>query len=103
MERATSFASNYKPSPFKKMTLFTSNDCIYCKQASKISRKVAKQLGNRLIEYNINDFPQLVDDKKISIVPTLIIGEEQTNEEKLTGSNFSEGEILKLVFNASCT
>ncbi|MFX1513115.1 MAG: hypothetical protein ACFFCQ_11055 [Promethearchaeota archaeon] len=88
------------PSPFKSMILFTSSDCMYCNQARKVTKHVASQLGNQLVEYDVFKHSKLVDVKKIGIVPTLLIGDGK-KEQRVIGAGFSEGEVIKAVFNAS--
>ncbi len=92
--------TNSSSSPFGKMFLFTSSGCIHCNQARTITKRVASQLGNSVVELDIETLPEIVDEKKIAIIPTLIIGEGNA-EQRVTGGSFSEGEIIKAVFNAS--
>ncbi len=62
------------------VTVYTSNQCLFCEQALHAARQAAKRTsidGLRLhvIEVNIDESPDILEEKRIMALPTTIIGE----------------------------
>ena len=61
------------------VTIYTSNQCLFCEQALHAARQAAKRssidgLHLHIIEVNIDESPDILEEKRIMALPTTIIG-----------------------------
>lgn len=85
MERYTenktsgTYGSNVNMEASTDVTVYTSNQCLFCEQALHVARQAAEKssmdgLHLHVIEVNIDDKPSILEEKRIMALPTTIIG-----------------------------